>query len=125
MGCGLGGAWDCFCAGLEGGRVEEGASGGPSAPDLEQTARRRLPAKRGGGPEPGPGGSGGGLGTGWTPPPGREAGPPPKMLASDFPRAGCGVGRPCPHRLGIQAVDEPGSDLGSDTREGLTLSRFC
>lgn len=30
MGCGLGGAWDCFCAGLEGGRVEEGASGGPS-----------------------------------------------------------------------------------------------
>jgi hypothetical protein len=39
---GCGGGVGCFCERLEG---EEGASGGLSAPDLEQTARRRLPAK--------------------------------------------------------------------------------
>ena len=112
--CGLwavGGRGAAFVQGLKGDKERRGLRG---APDLEQTARRRLPAKRGGGPEPGPGGSG--LGTGrtpswsWvlgqpgpTPPPAGRHVPHPKCWPQGwgFPRAGCRGGRPRSHRLGL------------------------
>lgn len=59
VGCGLwGGRGAAFVQGLKGDEEWRGLWGGLSAPDLEQPARRRLPAKKGGGPEPGPGGWG-------------------------------------------------------------------
>lgn len=55
VGCGgWGRAWATFVKDLKGDKERRGFGGLLSAPDLEETARRRLPAKWGGHPEPGP-----------------------------------------------------------------------
>lgn len=98
--CGLwavGGRGAAFVQGLKGDKERRGLRGALSAPDLEQTTRR-LPAKKGGGPEPGPGGLG--LGTGglhrgsWASQTslGRKAGAPSPIWASGSSRMGRGVG---------------------------------
>lgn len=122
---GCGGAWGCFCAGLEGGPGAEGASGGP--PRLPTWNRQPGGGCRPRGAEGLTRGQEARAGDSQTPPLGREAGLPPQIRASGFSRVGCGAGwLGCPGLGSWQhsrPVEEPKLDVSRDTLEGLTRSR--